>query len=244
MSSAVICVHGFLGEGNDWKGFSQELKKQDRFLNADFWCPDLLSSESELNPNLSISQWAQLFNAQVSKLNSSGNCLVGYSMGGRLALHAYLENPALYSGLYLFSVNPFMLKGQLDLREKFNAKWADLFLNCNWEELAVAWQEQDIFKFDEPLERLEANYSRQHLANCFNQWPLEKHTVSRAELENHKEKIHWLVGEKDEKYLKIYEELRQQALINNYQIVPGAGHRLGIAKSCSSALALGDFFVV
>ena len=94
MSKCLIsCLHGFLGLGKDWGPFNESLIEELITESPDFWCPDLLTADSKLNPQYLFSEWSQKFNETVKAKAYDKNILIGYSMGGRLALHAVFRKP-------------------------------------------------------------------------------------------------------------------------------------------------------
>ena len=75
-------LHGAVGQAGDWDDFSKQLAAEGKTSRAvDLW--RFLECEG-----MSISDWAEAFNAEVEAVGEEENILVGYSMGGRLALHA------------------------------------------------------------------------------------------------------------------------------------------------------------
>ncbi len=80
--STIWAIPGFLGVPSDWDIFSWEgLKKVD------------LASPS----CISFDTWAKHFNREVKSHQNSNNILLGYSLGGRLGLHAVIEQPQLWN---------------------------------------------------------------------------------------------------------------------------------------------------
>lgn len=101
---AVILLHGFLGSSADWMDIVARLSDH-------CFCvmPDLpghgrsLSTDAEQYTFEATSRGI-LEVCEIQGLQKP--VLLGYSMGGRIALHTALENPGLFSGLILESASP------------------------------------------------------------------------------------------------------------------------------------------
>jgi 2-succinyl-6-hydroxy-2,4-cyclohexadiene-1-carboxylate synthase len=104
-SPGLVLLHGFLGSGDDWVGIANELA-------GEYCCvlPDLpghgrstnLPPERPLDFNLTS-------RAIVEMLDKSGLArvaLVGYSMGGRVALHTSVSYPERINCLAIESASP------------------------------------------------------------------------------------------------------------------------------------------
>ena len=100
----IWCLHGALGQTGDWQAFSQTMAAQGRTCRGvELW--RFLECEG-----MGLSEWAAVFNAEVRAAGEKENFLVGYSMGGRLALHALLDDPALWTKAVIVSAHPGLLE--------------------------------------------------------------------------------------------------------------------------------------
>src|SRR4051794_29917641 len=76
--------------------------------HADAWAP-VAAAVGERYPSKAVDFATWTFEdrlAEIREAASIGDVLVGYSMGGRLALHAALRDPERYAGLALVGVSP------------------------------------------------------------------------------------------------------------------------------------------
>lgn len=228
----VFLLHGFLGRPQDWKPVEGELAQEGRQIHIpDYFRIPLLS------PLHSFTKWAQNFNqwAQQHMQASRKNILVGYSLGGRLALHALEQNPQQWDQVVLLSTNPgFNDKFEtLDTKSEERVKrwvsdsqWAEDFMNGSWENVVKAWNAQSVFVGGrrEP-QRQEQEYSRDTLSLALTQWSLAQQKNLRPILRQYTDKVHWLVGEEDEKFFDAAQILREQ--IPQLQIQTfDSGHRI------------------
>lgn len=98
----IVFLHGFMGTGTDWTEIAS------RFSDR-FYCllPDLPGhGETPLSDEISYATWASLINEELSAHGIKKTHLVGYSMGGRLALYFALTYPEMVEKLVLESANP------------------------------------------------------------------------------------------------------------------------------------------
>ncbi|HXI14447.1 MAG TPA: alpha/beta fold hydrolase [Thermoanaerobaculia bacterium] len=136
----IWCLHGFLGKGSDWKFLADELSRAGLETSA----PDLLAESFE---PVSMSEWATGFVEQIAQIPDTSRVLVGYSMGGRLAIHALLAAPELFSRAVIVS-GGVGIEGDLARAERIAAdeRWAERFEHEAWSEVIEAWNDQEVFR--------------------------------------------------------------------------------------------------
>ncbi len=103
-SRAVLLLHGFMGRGEDWGGVVSGLS--DRFHCI---CPDLPGHGA--TPSLPAKEGCMESTSaalvrRLDELDVPQCALVGYSMGGRLALYLALREPARFGPVVLESASP------------------------------------------------------------------------------------------------------------------------------------------
>jgi 2-succinyl-6-hydroxy-2,4-cyclohexadiene-1-carboxylate synthase len=112
--------------------------------HADTWSP-VAAGVGERYPSKVVEFTTWTFDerlAEIGDATSTGDVLVGYSMGGRLALHAALRDPDRYAGLVMLGASP----GIADAGERRARAAAD-------EELAAWIESQPITAVVERWER-------------------------------------------------------------------------------------------
>jgi 2-succinyl-6-hydroxy-2,4-cyclohexadiene-1-carboxylate synthase len=258
----IIAIHGFLGLPSDWLPFDGAFKeKSGNAHTIRKW--DLYSDIPQNPPALEehpLRMWAKNFCERIergSKKFGVGEertkpILMGYSMGGRLALHALLENEKLFSGAIIISAHPGLTAADLKLQRKLNdAKWAERFRTENWNSLIKAWGEQEVFsaakeKSDSiPLERQEADYDRVKLARAMQVWSLANQQNLRPYLASVSTPTLWISGSNDRRYRELFSELRMDLIdspAHDFKEVSQAGHRVpwdnpgGYCEACQDFL--------
>lgn len=173
---------GFLGSSLDW----------DLFSPKDFAAEALLYLSPK--PSISLALWGQSFLPS----EKSKNILMGYSLGGRLALHALLAHPSRWTGAILISTHPGLSDPKRrEERLQRDQIWADRFLSEPWDHLMKEWNSQPVLASSKPLERKEKNYCRKTLAQMLTTWSLGSQEDLQKPLSELPVPILWVTGEED-----------------------------------------------
>lgn len=224
----ILSLHGFLGLPTDWDLIQSyfmvsPLAHRFEWLSVDYM------RDPQLAPHHDFSTWAYHFNQKVRAQFPRGpRVLLGYSLGGRLALQALQEAPDLYEAVVLVSTNPGLIRDK-EKQDRLLAdqQWAAKFLELPWSELMQSWNAQAVFKdsLSEPV-RLEANYDRSQLAQALTQWSLARQPDFRDLITLQASKILWVSGEKDIKFTSLAMELHRRSLSLKTETLPKASHRV------------------
>jgi 2-succinyl-6-hydroxy-2,4-cyclohexadiene-1-carboxylate synthase len=207
---AIYALHGFLGKPTDWN----EVFPASHLVQT----PNLF--EKEISP---LWDWSKGFNSSVIE---SSNVLVGYSMGGRLALHALIQNPKLWKAAIIISANPGMDDPvQCSIRQIEDSEWAKKILNQPWNELMIDWNRQSVFDGSK-IERNEIDFDRTSLAKAMISWSLGNQDNLMPAIERLEMPILWIAGENDTKYTEIARRMKFRHPKSKISIAPLAGHRV------------------
>ncbi len=203
----VYCLHGFLGLPSDWDFLvdpeNVELEKVDVFK--------VLSPTPNSSQSNSMIDWAQAFNETVSRDNAQSRILLGYSMGGRLALHSLVRNPSLWDGAVIVSANPAPLPEERAPRQVADETWARRFETEPWENLVSAWEGHSVFGGKQiPFKRRESDFRRTDLTGAFRAWSLSRQE-KWTRLPGHITLPGvWITGEQDSRYREIAQRVCAQ----------------------------------
>lgn len=147
-----------------------------------------------------------------------GDVVIGYSMGGRLALQA-LETERLRKAVIVSAG----LNAPDEERRVRDEAWARRFESEEWLSLMRAWNAQPVFG-GHVLERAEKDHDRAELARQLREY--SPAVLPPPRLEEIETPVLWIAGERDPKYVDIAK--RAVARLPNAElwICPDAGHRV------------------
>jgi 2-succinyl-6-hydroxy-2,4-cyclohexadiene-1-carboxylate synthase len=235
----LTALHGFLGQGCDFDLISLQVKKL--LPQAKIYAPDLFSAFGEDFLPTSFKEWPQIFEKlllpqapfQLNPDASSKRILMGYSLGGRLALDLFLADPYAFDALVLLAPNPGLISSQeKQSRIKSDEIWSQKISEERWSEFLKEWNAQAIFKnvgrSEESLEpvRFLGDYSVEKLKRALTTLSLGHMRHEATILSQHQSRIFWLSGEADPKIHPLYQTLKAEGVIRHWLTVPQAGHRL------------------
>lgn len=195
----IHVFHGFLGSPDDFQ-----------FLNAEFKIRlyDLYTTSIE----------------DIIHQVKPEDSLIGYSLGGRLAMELAIKLKFNIQKLVLINSHPGLQDiKELPEREKFESLVIKKLTTENPENFLRWWNMLPIFSHDLPLKTLSEEKKLASI-NLF-----EKHKLSCQEnylpdLSHYKSKVSWIIGTEDSKYVAM---ARNSLVPNDFNVIfmPG-GHRL------------------
>ncbi|MEI8366577.1 MAG: alpha/beta fold hydrolase [Parachlamydiaceae bacterium] len=212
MSIRIEALHGFLGRPKDWEILSE----------IPYHAVDLFHDY----PIVPLREWAEAFTAPSKRV------LLGYSLGGRLALHALIRHPADWDAAIFVSTHPGLYsKEERQKRLEADYRWAERFENDSWDSLMDAWNAQSVFCNSlegsaHLLERCESDYQRPLLASALRNWSLGTQEDLRERLSELEIPILWMVGENDTKYRELALNIRLKHPLSRIVLVANSGHRI------------------
>jgi 2-succinyl-6-hydroxy-2,4-cyclohexadiene-1-carboxylate synthase len=206
VAPTVTFVPGFMQRGKAWEPVARALAERYSVRCVDFT--------------------TYTFEERQEELPASG-ALVGYSMGGRIALHAALREPDRFGSLALIGVSA----GVEDLEERRRAdeELASWIETHSIEKVVERWERQPVFATQS--DELRARQRADRLAHDPRQLALLLRSAGQAATPPVWDRLHELrlpvllvAGELDERYVEA--AYRMAALMGDARvaIVPGAGH--------------------
>ena len=139
----LLFLHGFMGSPKDWDPFI--------FPNFSKRCITIPGHEFSPLPHQKP-LLRELLKIIYKQFNKKKSILIGYSLGGRLAMHFACAFPELIDSLIILSANPGLeCSQQRAIRRKKDEKWADFLLNYGLSSFLKKWQEQSLFNALPPL---------------------------------------------------------------------------------------------
>ena len=222
MTPAVLLLHGFTHTGASWDPVVAALGERYRAI-----APDIRGhgSASGAEP---VTLAAVL--ADLDELAPERFTLVGYSMGGRLALHAALTMPDSVERLVLIGASPGIAdRAEREHRQRADDALAGEIERSSIEDFARRWAQTPVLAGlpDDLLARTHADRLRSTtagLARALRGLGTGALPPLWDRLGELRPPVMLVVGERDEKFRAIAE--RMGALIPDAraEVVPGAGH--------------------
>lgn len=219
----IWCLHGSLQTALVWKPIGNAIESE--FGSVQVEAVNLYENEYE-----SFGDWREQFYEKVEEqTKGEPSLLLGYSMGGRLAMNALVNNPAMWSGVIAVGADPGLISD--DARSKQLQKdleWARRFRTEDIQELLVEWDELPVFcgrsncasreisELDsEKISRFFDVFSKARQGNML---PMLRKLKTPPLL--------YISGCDDIKYTKIGQDLAAHCMPVRHQIIPNAGHRV------------------
>lgn len=224
----LASLHGFLGTPSDWELVQSSFMVSPLARRFEWWSVDYFKTPI-LSPQWPLAEWARHFNQKMQlKFSEGPRVLIGYSLGGRLALQALRAQPDLYQAVICISTNPGLTKDKERAERRQNdLQWSQKFFKTPWPQLMQEWNAQPVFRDSqrEPS-REEANYDRELLSKALTSWSLSQQEDFRSLICEQQQKILWLSGDKDIKFLSLAMELKRLCPALATETISHSSHRV------------------
>lgn len=229
MSVAVILLHGYTHTGRSWDPVIEALGERYRPIAPDIRGHGTASDREPVTLEAVI--------ADVSALAPGRFTLVGYSMGGRIALHVALAVPKLVERLVLIGASPGIGDPtERSARRAADERLADEIEGLSIEEFAVRWARNPVLAGqpgwvnEDRLRNTPAGLARALRGLGTGALPPLWHRLGELRMP-----VVLVVGERDRKFRAIAEAMApvipQAALV----LAPGAGHAVHLEKPQAAA---------
>ena len=226
----VVCLHGFLGDSDEWQPVIDCLPPRLRCHAPLLPGHDGNSPSGKTFDGLVDALWDKL-EPQLPQFF----VLVGYSLGGRLALGLARRYPERLRALILEAAHPGLQDShEREDRKRHDAGWAKRFLNRPWLESLEAWYRQPVFADLTEIRRRaliqrRSRHNPQHLAATLRAASLAGQPDLRPTLHALKIPVAYIVGAHDKKFSAIADTLLAElgSGLQRFQIA-GVGHNCHI----------------
>jgi len=159
--------------------------------------------------------------------------LVGYSMGGRLALHSLLADKGrMWDAAVIISAHPGLeINTERAARREVDASWSARALHGDWREFSRDWQAQPVLQSvrqtDAALpDRMGLVTRRNEVARSFVCWSLGAQMPLWPRLAEIRCPLLWVAGEVDGKFSELAKRAVAALPDARLWIAPGSGHRV------------------
>jgi 2-succinyl-6-hydroxy-2,4-cyclohexadiene-1-carboxylate synthase len=228
----ILFLHGFLGDCHD---FYQVIS----FLNNDFCC---LTVDLPGHGNTIVTGGDDCYNMEntalgliqlLNILNIDKCFLVGYSMGGRLALYLTINFPDKFTKVVLESASPGLktqeeqllrIARDSQLAQELETKDFKAFLN-NWYAQPIFSSLKKYSDFDSMIERRLENKPSE-LAKSLRNLSTGIQPSLWEKIQYNQIPLLLLVGEYDDKFKAINQEISAISKVSQLKIVRNSGHNI------------------
>ncbi|MDQ5852497.1 MAG: 2-succinyl-6-hydroxy-2,4-cyclohexadiene-1-carboxylate synthase [Chloroflexota bacterium] len=243
---AVLFVHGFMGSSEDWQDTIATLDGRYRCLAVDLpghgdsvgLLPEAYTTEGAVRVVLDL----------LDELDIGHPAVVGYSMGGRLALYLALRHPERCAGLFLESASPG-IEGALERQARREAdEGRARRLEKDFETFVAEWYRQPLFAslagreglVEKVIEARRRN-NPMELARSLRGMGTGCQPSLWGELDALGAPTLAVAGALDEKYARISRRMAELSPRLQTTLVPGAGHNVRLEASEAYLALLQDF---
>ncbi len=242
-----VLLHGFAGAPASWDLVAARLPTRARVLR-----PALVghsgppTADSPASFHCEVARLA----AMIGAADARGGHLVGYSLGGRLALGLIAHDARLATRVTVIGAHPGLreddpTRAERDLADE---RWAQLLEREGATRFADTWAEQPVFATQRGLptpllaaqQAQRAAHDPRGLAHALRVLSLARMPDLRGPLAQVDVPVTFMAGELDEKFVALAAEtaaLLPEGLAQ-VCVVPGAGHNLLLERPADVAAAL------
>ena len=227
----ILFLHGFMGNSQVFQPVISLLKDQFSCLAVDL--PGHGATKTKKDEDYAMANTALGLINWLQELNINQTYLVGYSMGGRLALYMAINFPQYFPKVVLESASPGLKSfSERGIRIKRDHHLAEELIKGDFKDFLKRWYENPLFNSltkhpsflqlkvmrfkNNPLELAK---SLQHLGTG-TQPSLWSH------LPDHKNPLLLLVGESDHKFTRINQQIANLCPAAQLKVVPNCGHNI------------------
>jgi len=234
----IFCIHGNFQTAKVWQPLEERMKAG--FSDLEMITEDLCAKQFQ-----SFDNWTEDFCGRVkAKANGEKSILLGYSLGGRLALHACLSRPDLWEAAIVVGADPGLeSEEEKKVQLHRDRKWAERLKREPLEKLVNEWDAQSVFcgiGNQAPRNLGEMHPDRiSHQFEVFSKGIQQNLVPKLAELK--KPPVLFVSGEKDHKYQGIGEKLAKSSSVFRAEVIANAGHRVPWENPESFVQVLIDF---
>ncbi|MBL4951875.1 2-succinyl-6-hydroxy-2,4-cyclohexadiene-1-carboxylate synthase [Neobacillus sp. YIM B02564] len=248
----LVLLHGFTGDSSTWTHFCEQLGKHSQLI-----IPDIIGHGKTDLPDdsqrYSIEAAAQDLSLILDQLGIRQIDLLGYSMGGRLALTFAVLFPERVRKLILESSSPGLLSvEERKQRRDKDAVLAHFIIKKGMEQFVDYWEEIPLFASMKQLpQAARERVRKQRLANSpkgLANSLLYMGTGSQPSwwerLETLKCEVLLITGEKDQKFCGIAEKMITRLKKAIWVSVPNTGHAIHVEDCEKFVTIVSDFLSI
>ena len=229
----IVFLHGFLGSGSDWVPIARQLENDYCCILVDLPGHGESDIEASGNPDLFFTETVDALAMELTRSAApEPSFLVGYSMGGRIALALLLRHPELFAKAIIVSASPGLGTEEERLSRRESDEGIARKIEKNFDGFIQAWYEQPLFAslknhpiFKEVESERQIN-NPENLALALRLLGTGQQPSLWDELQKNRVPIQFFAGEKDLKFVEIGRQMVNLCTESTLEIFPGCGHTL------------------
>lgn len=232
------CLHGTFQTPVVWTGLDRRLADR---LDAPV---RVVAEPIEPPPEGGAPAWAAAFCARRSADRPKPAVLLGYSLGGRLAMHALLACPGRWAAAVLVAAHPGGdEQPEREETRRRDAAWAERCRRDPWETLLGDWDGLAVFGGrPNPAPRDPGALGRERCARTFEQFSRAEQAdlrplLAAADLPP----VLYVTGGEDARYGALGDELARRVPGLRHERIAGAGHRVPWERPSEFARVVAGF---
>ncbi|MGI2258445.1 o-succinylbenzoate synthase [Shewanella sp. GXUN23E] len=233
----LVLLHGFLGSKDDWQPLLPYLREHFYCIALDL--PGHGDSAAISLPTPGFDACSDLIIRTLDSLGVAQFALLGYSLGGRIALHLAQrlsqQSPSRLTALLLESCHPGLQDdAEREARARNDARWAKRLTQEPLTTVLADWYQQPVFadlsdvqKRDLVVKRSQADASE--LVNCYRATSLALQQDLWSVPDALTCPVVFFAAQRDSKFRALARRWRDQGRLN-CRIIAGAGHNIHIEQ--------------
>ncbi len=234
----VVLLHGFTGDISTWSDCEELLKKNFRIIKVDLIGHGKSSSPDSIE-RYEMKSVVKDLRSIFQNLNIEQADVVGYSMGGRVALAFALMNPTLVRNIVLESASPGLVTGEdRRSRREQDEQLANKIQQNGLEWFVEYWGNIPLFESQKKLpvlirqrikEQRKQN-SIKGLANSLIGMGTGSQPSYWERLNEYPGKVLLLTGSIDQKFVNIAERMTKYLKNSQWVNIDGCGHAIHVEQ--------------
>ncbi|MBU7582495.1 MAG: 2-succinyl-6-hydroxy-2,4-cyclohexadiene-1-carboxylate synthase [Nostoc sp. TH1S01] len=250
----IVFLHGFIGQLDEFDEVIKQLCREFSYLTIDLPGHGKTQVLGE-DKYYSIEQTAQVLINLLDELNIYKCFLLGYSMGGRLALYLTLHFPERFYKVILESASPGLAKEKERLErikkdEQIAIKLSRCVSKSEFREFLLNWYNQPIFgsiknhpEFAKMLERRLQNKPLE-LIKSLRFMGTGSQPSLWNKLKNNPVPLLLLVGNDDDKFIDINTEMAAICQVTQLKIISNSAHNMHLENTQEFVQSLRAFLAI
>lgn len=226
----VVFLHGFLGNSVEFDQIAAQLPFSCLMIDL----PG--HGETRFSDQYTIKNTAEAIVDLLNELEIDQANLVGYSMGGRLALYLALNHPKRFLKAVIESGSPGLKTKQERLARIDRDRTLANGIETDFDQFLINWYNQPLFqsiKAHPEFEQMLKERSRNNpieVARSLREMGTGMQPSLWEKLRSHRNPLLLMVGEYDHKFVALNQEMAALCETAELSIVPDAGHNIHFEK--------------